>query len=595
MNYLSELKRRNVFKVAVAYLMLSWLILQIIDVLAPALFLPEMLMRIVFVVLAMLFPIILIITWAFELTPDGIKKTDEVDADESIRKNTGQKINYAIIGFLVLVISFQFWMNADNPDTDRENTIAVLPFSDMSVDGSQEYFGDGIAEEILNVLVSIDELDVTSRTTAFSFKGESLSVPEIAARLNVNYILEGSIRSDGNNVRVTAQLIDVATDRHLWSETYDRELTSIFAIQDEIAIAIADAMRVELVADVIGDIPTENIAAYELLLKARHMLYVPNLERSIEARAIINQALALDPTYAEGWALLSRSYDLTIFWGNNADYSDQEINDMFQMALEAANKGISVKSDHGESWSNRGHTQLHLKQWMEAKISSEQAIRLNDKLSTSWHRLGEYYSAVGATDEALAALKKATEITPDDATIVHRYGRILITNGSNELAREILDRSAEMGFGLANNSRAILNVIENDKLAVLSDMSVFSLYQDGPVDENLAHYIDAYFESSLNEEIRELLPDHSSNIVGMDFSALLLMDGEYLVQLMKNEPENIYNLITSIYMPPFRELLSQAVVKDYFIEIGLLDHWRKTKFPPFCHAVGDDDFECDVN
>lgn len=187
-----------------------------------------------------------------------------------------------------------------------------MPFANMSPDGSQEYFGDGIAEEILNVLVQVDELYVTSRTSSFAYRDKDMRIPDIAAELDVNYILEGSVRTAGGNVRVTAQLIDVTADRHLWSDTYDRNLSDIFAIQDEISLAIANALRVELVGGVIGEIPTENIAAYDLYLRGRKAANSPDAATVKGALDYYDQALALDPEFSSAWA----SKSMSLFYAN---------------------------------------------------------------------------------------------------------------------------------------------------------------------------------------------------------------------------------------------------------------------------------------
>lgn len=594
MNYFAELKRRNIFKVAAAYLALGWVVIQITDVVVPALNLPNSLNSIVVYIGLIGFPFALFFTWAFELTPDGIKKTAEVDVEDSIRSTTGQKINYAIIGLLAIAVAFLLIDRNSSPEIAAgERSIAVMPFADMSADGSQEYFGDGIAEEILNALVTIEELDVTSRTSSFAYKGTNTQIPEIANELDVNYVLEGSVRTDGENVRVTAQLIDVAADRHLWSDTFDRELINIFAIQDEISQKVAQALKIKLVGEnELVEPPTENIDAYDLILRARQMLYVPNLERSIEARKLIEKALEIDPEYADGWAMLSRSYDLTIFWGSNGDYDDTEIANMFTLALDAANKGISINPNHSESWNNRGHTQLHLNQWMDARISSEQAISLNERSSSNWHRIGEYYSAIGQIDEAVNALKVASDIAPTNAAIVNRYGRALLMAGQYDRAREELTKASDLGFGLANNARAIISIIEKDISDAMVDMEIYSRAQEGPLDENFANYIEAYYANNSSADYHYQLPNPASNYVAKDVSGMLISDGDYLVTLMRNGQENVYSSLTSLYFPPFRNILNQPVMKKYLKEIGLTNHWRSISFPSFCRPIGEDDFEC---
>ncbi|MDH3902866.1 MAG: hypothetical protein OES90_06560, partial [Xanthomonadales bacterium] len=274
MSFFAELKRRNVFKVAVAYIIVAWLLLQVSDTLVPALHLPEWFNSGVAFVLIIGFPIAMIFAWAFEMTPEGIKKEKDVDRSQSITNVTSQKLNNVIIGVLVLALVYfaidkfilapgrtlpgsdQISQQASDhtaetneksaltpvevtPDSIEANnkSIAVLPFVNMSSDPEQEYFSDGLSEELLNLLVKIPELHVAARTSSFSFKGQSIEIPEIASRLNVDHVLEGSVRKSGNQLRITAQLIQADNGYHLWSETYDRQLDNIFQIQDEIAHA----------------------------------------------------------------------------------------------------------------------------------------------------------------------------------------------------------------------------------------------------------------------------------------------------------------------------------------------------------------------
>ncbi len=228
-NLFSELKRRNVVRVGIAYLVISWVLIEVSDTIAPMMALPDWAPRLVLFVLIIGLPVALFLSWAYELTPEGVKKTHEVDADASITHSTGRKLDRMIIGALVVAVAFLVYDRTSGPPAptappaveaeptaEGPKTIAVLPFADMSPDQSQEYFADGISEELLNVLVRVEGLRVSSRTSSFSFKGKDTPIPEIAAALNVDHILEGSVRSQGNRVRITAQLIDVKTDSHLW-------------------------------------------------------------------------------------------------------------------------------------------------------------------------------------------------------------------------------------------------------------------------------------------------------------------------------------------------------------------------------------------
>jgi TolB-like protein len=289
MSFFTELKRRNVFKVAAAYIIVGWLIMQAGDTLAPALHLPEWVNSLLAYFLILGFPLALFFAWAYEMTPDGIKKEKEVDRTQSVTHVTGQKLNYTIIALLVAALGYfvfdkfvlqpqktaESTMALEQADTAKasdERSIAVLPFVDMSANSDNEYFSDGLSEELLNILAKIKELRVAGRTSSFAFKGKNEDLRIIGEKLNVNSILEGSVRKDDqrNRVRITAQLINVEDGYHLWSETYDRDLNDIFAIQDEIAHKVAMALRITLLGEDearLEQVASTEINAYDLYLK----------------------------------------------------------------------------------------------------------------------------------------------------------------------------------------------------------------------------------------------------------------------------------------------------------------------------------------
>ena len=276
MSFIDELKRRNVIRVATVYAVAAWLLIQIVATTFPILHLPDWSVTLVTVLILIGFPLALILAWAFELTPEGLKKDKDLDRNRSTTPITGRKLDFVIIGLLLLAVGVMFVGNYTNDDADdligEEATpsIAVLPFVDMSPNGDQEYFGDGIAEELINELVRLDGLRVAGRTSSFSFKGTNENLSAIAEALNVATILEGSIRKDGDRVRITAQLINVADGKILWSEPYDRELADIFAIQEEIATSVSGALGVRLGVGGVNAFKgagTRNIEAYEAYLQ----------------------------------------------------------------------------------------------------------------------------------------------------------------------------------------------------------------------------------------------------------------------------------------------------------------------------------------
>ncbi len=318
MSFFKELKRRNVIKVAAAYVIVGWLTMQAGEVLSPALHLPDWINSALAFFLILGLPLALIFAWAFEMTPDGIKKEKDVDRSQSITGVTGQKLNYTIISLLVAGLAYfaydKFLIQPQRTETrqtasddqsepqDEFQTIAVLPFVNMSEDSSNEYFSDGLTEELLNILAKIKELRVAGRTSSFAFKGQNDDLRLIGEKLNVSSILEGSVRKDDkrNRVRITAQLINVEDGYHLWSETYDRELDDIFAIQDEIARKVTEALRITLLGEDearLEQLASTDISAYDIYLKAMQGLHeggYVSLNNSVE---YFRQALALDSAF----------------------------------------------------------------------------------------------------------------------------------------------------------------------------------------------------------------------------------------------------------------------------------------------------------
>ena len=314
-----ELKRRNVVRVAVAYVIVSWLILQLSDVLIPMLTLPEWVGRLVFLLLLIGFPLALFFSWAFELTPGGLKKEKDVDRSESITHLTDRKLDFAIIGVLVVALGMfavdKFVLAPDSitaSDADQDfiatevrQSIAVLPFVNMSPDPDQEYFSDGLSEEILNLLAKIPELKVIGRTSSFAFKGKDEDLRVIGEALGVNFLLEGSVRKSDDRVRITAQLNDASDGSHIWSETYDRTMTDIFAVQDDVATAIIDALQIHVGTNPTRGQPTDNARAYALFLRARAPRH-PSDWRDTEA--LLLQVIDLDPEFAEAHEQLANLY-----------------------------------------------------------------------------------------------------------------------------------------------------------------------------------------------------------------------------------------------------------------------------------------------
>ena len=324
----SELKRRNVIRVALVYIVAAWLLLQVADVVLNNIEAPNWVFQTILLLVVLGFPFAVIFAWAFELTPEGLKKEKDVDRSESITHDTGRKLDFIIIAVLVLaLVYFAYDKYVIDPaqeetlatastqaeeisETDTpEMSIAVLPFVNMSSDPEQEFFSDGISEELLNMLAQFPGLRVAARTSSFQFKGMNQDIAKIADTLHVAHILEGSVRKSGNRLRITAQLIKADDGFHLWSHSYDRELDDIFAVQNEIARAISDALKVKLTLDTASGtaqrpavIPAANTQAYEAYLRGRRLIHRRGRESLEDAVRHLERALRLDERFAPAHA-----------------------------------------------------------------------------------------------------------------------------------------------------------------------------------------------------------------------------------------------------------------------------------------------------
>jgi len=385
----AELSRRNVFRVGIAYAVASWVMLQIVDVISPIFELPAWAPKLIFVILAIGLVPALIFAWAFELTPQGIKKEADVDRSGSIVHQTGRKLNYIIIASLAAAVALLLidrqYDNAAEPaqesvaeTSSAEKSIAVLPFVNMSSDTEQEFFSDGITEEILNSLASEKSLKVAGRTSSFAFKGRNDDLRRIGDALGVDHILEGSVRKAGAQVRITAQLIQVDNGFHLWSETYDRELTDVFAIQDEIANEILKQLKSQLLAEgaVVIEAKRTNPVVYDLYLRAKQRIYTRKGSEIDIAISELDKAIQLDPEYAPAFA----------------------------------QRGIATMLMSEQQYGAIPHNESNRR----GKRFVDQALSLDENLAEGWAALGLYYARTPAEAEfAIDHLTKALSINPN--------------------------------------------------------------------------------------------------------------------------------------------------------------------------------------
>lgn len=519
MSLWKELRRRNVFRVAAAYVVVAWLVVQVAETILPIFEVPDVFLRGVILVLVLGFPLALFFAWAFELTPEGVKREKEVDRERSVAPRKGRKLDRVVIAVLLLAVGYflidkLLWTTdrassapetaaeADRPDVpagDRDdsrdkNSLAVLAFDDMSPANDQEYLADGIAEELLNLLARIPELRLTSRSSSFAYKDRDVSLRRMAEELGVAYILEGSVRKAGQQVRITAQLIDARTDSHVWSQTYDRKLENIFAIQDDIAASVVDELKVTL----LGDTPTVDPVdpeVYELILKGRHFANMSTPESIEQAREYFKAALEIDPDNVEA------ELGLIVILVNEISFGVVSREVGVPEAQARLEDVLAVQPDHAKANSLMGWNLMHFENdWSGAarffEHSLETAPNDMDLVSNALvllyvlERLEEasaYYRtllerdpinhhsrsnlarimlAAGRTDEALSALQEALRLSPQAYGSNALLGRILVEQGEYERAAEAFrSESSEVDreLGLAMVARDLEDKEESER------------------------------------------------------------------------------------------------------------------------------------
>ena len=415
MTIVRELKRRNVFRVAIAYAIIAWLLLQVSDTLVPALHLPEWFHSGIALLLILGFPIALIFAWAFELTPEGLKRERDVDRSQSITHSTGRRLDFVIIGAMAVALIYfagtHDWSGKQGPIEPGEITsIIVLPLDNLMNDPEQDYFVDGMHEALITELSKIRALRVISRTTAVQYRNTELSAPEIALELGVDAIVEGSVLRVGNTVRVTAQLIEARSDRHLWADNFDRELSDILALHSDLAESIVSEISVAVTPEEelrIANSASVNPEVYELYLKGRYLCQKWTPEEMATAIRYLQQAIERDPGYAPAYAELSMC---------SADSSFFEFLpplEVYPMAMAAAVRALEIDDGLAEA-----HTALasvyYQMDWkfLEAEKAFKRALELNPN---NWRTLVYYAWMLGETgrsEEAMVPARRAQELDP---------------------------------------------------------------------------------------------------------------------------------------------------------------------------------------
>ena len=438
MSIFTELRRRNVFRVGTAYVVSAWLLIQVVETIFPLFSFDETLARVVVIIVAVGFIPTLIFSWVFELTSEGLQREKDIDRSQSNTSQTGKKLDRLIMLVLAIALSYfafdKFVLSVSREasiedrarqegrtaallESHGDQSIVVLPFVDMSQDGDQEYFSDGISQELLNLLAKIPELRVISRSSAFTFKGKDIDVKSIGTQLNVSHVLEGSVRKAGNRVRITAQLIDARSDTQLWSESFDRILDDVFAIQDDIAGEVVDHLKIRL----LGSVPSlrkTNPEAYSLYLQGNYFNNLSGEENLEKALAAYREALALDPDYAPAWVGINLTYS------DQRDYDLRPRKESAALAMDAVERALAIDENMAYAWAALAYL----------------------KRSDDWDWQG-----------ARVAINKALQLEPNNADVVAVAASLANTFGQLSASVELFEQNIELDPLKLSNLRALGN------------------------------------------------------------------------------------------------------------------------------------------
>jgi len=504
-NFFAELKRRNVYKIAVAYAVVAWLLIQAASIFLPAFDAPPWLMKAFLIFIILCFPVALVMSWAFEITPEGIKLESEVAPNESIRRRTGRKIVGLTVVLAVVaagLMLFQFLrptstvtspqgetvpssQTAAAPPAISRKSIAVLPFENLSDEKQNEYFAEGVQDEILTRLAKVADLKVISRTSTQRFKSAPADLREIAKQLGVMNVLEGSVQKANEQVRVNVQLINALTDTHLWAESYDRKLIDIFAVESEVAQRIASSLEAKLSGSeerALNARPTENTEAYQLYLKGRFFWNKRTGDDLKTAADLFQRAIEADPGYAGAYAALAATDLLIPVFGAGP------AKEFLAKATATARRAIELDETSAEAHSVLAMVLLFDLKFVDSEAEYKRAIQLNPNYATAHQWYGNsFLTSLGRFDEAIREGERSVQLDPLSLVINTDLGSTLV------LARRYDDAIAQLrrtlaldpNFAYAHWNLGVPLYLKGDLTGAIAEFEKAASLDDDPFVEGL--------------------------------------------------------------------------------------------------------------
>lgn len=625
MSLFAELKRRNVIRMAGLYLIGAWLIAQIAETLLPIFHTPEWVLQTIVVLLAIGFVPIVIFAWIFEMTPQGIKRDAEANADQSIAPRTAQRMNRTIIALLVIALGYfcidKFVLaparllatapvahtvavapmvtpsNADEVSGVNPKSIAVLAFADMSASKDSEYLADGIAEEILNALAQVRDLKVAGRTSSFYYKGRNESLQTMGAELGVANVLEGSVRRQGERVRITAQLIQVEGGFHRWSETYDGDMADVFALQERIARSISEKLELVLNVDQrkrLVDAGTANAEAYALFLRANDIFNRRDSGEFRNAMALLEQAIEIDPGFARAESRLAALHAVS------PEYLGADLDESLATALTHARRALELRQEFAEAHAVIGYVFALQRQYSAAREHFERAIAIdpNDPVGNFWFAV--LLGNTGYIEAFTAQLDRVLAIDPMlPNALIHRARQFQLS-GDLDASRRMADLGKRAGAINGNLFLALLIQAEGRtaeaQAAMERGINFFSAGLGADTGAIIAQgvYGDTVARDRAVARVRELASRPGKVIPGILPWALMMF----------GEPTEALSLITSkqtsstvwytvLWGPLGKSARTLPEFAEFARQVGFAEHWDKYGPPDLCKKTSNGDYQCE--
>ena len=599
MAFLAELKRRRVSKVAVAYGAVAWAATEAASVVLPALHVPDWAMTFIVVFLLVGFPIAMILAWIFDATPEGIQRTEPL-ADVAPRYRMRVRAAFGLVVLVAMAgLGYLLYERGLGRAMAGEphGSIAVLPFTNLSGDPSRDYFSDGMSEELLNLLARVPGLQVAARTSAFAYKGRNVDVREVGRELGVETVLEGSVRQAGDQVRITAQLIDAETGFHLWSETYDRQLEDIFAVQDEIAQAIVDRLRIQLAPKEQqlaqrAQAPTRDVEAYELYLQGRAIWKrrgEDNLRRAIEHYL---QAIGRDPAFARAHAALASAY--VVLPGYTEEKGDEDR--YLAMAEQSVRQALALDPKIGEAHAVLAQVNCDRGNLLDAEAGFFFAISLepNEPTPHQWYSI--LLGKVGRLDAALAQARRAFELDPGSAVIASNLANAYLVRGDDAQALRYAALAQQLGLSPANDGVTALVALRERRWD-----DARRLFRQQDVPETLQPFVDRWIDAVADPSQRPAIVAAMRALDPKIASQLDLLPG----YLELGETDVAYQVLFESLERDRRQWTeSWDIMQAWAAEnaplrrdprfpelaqkLGLVDYWKQYGYPDGCRAGSGD-------